>query len=125
MKNLIEMAASDGKFDDVEYSLLKDIAKRNNISESQLKEIRKNPTSVQFELPTDSRAKFHQFFDLVHMMSADKQIHEDELKLSHLFAVKFGYQREKAKELVESVRNNIANGQKPDEAMKRMEWLLN
>lgn len=33
MKNLIEMAAVDGNFDNVEMDLLKVIAKRNNISE--------------------------------------------------------------------------------------------
>jgi hypothetical protein len=43
MKNLIEMAAVDGNFLDIEYDLLKTIAKRNSISENQLKEIRQNP----------------------------------------------------------------------------------
>ncbi len=43
MKNLIEMAAVDGNFDNVEFDLLKKIAKKNSISESQLDDIRKNP----------------------------------------------------------------------------------
>lgn len=55
MKNLIEMAAVDGNFDAVEYDLLKSIAKRNNISESQLKEIKQNPEQVVFEVPKDSK----------------------------------------------------------------------
>jgi len=124
MKNLIEMAAADGNFDEVEYSLLKDIAKRNHISESQLKDIRKNPSNVQFELPDGKKERFHQFYDLVHMMSVDEQIHADELKLSHLFVSKFGYKRDRAKELVDSVRINIQNGQNYDETLKRVEWLI-
>jgi DNA-binding IscR family transcriptional regulator len=42
MKNLIEMATVAGNLEQVE---LKTIAKRNGISENQLKEIQKNPSS--------------------------------------------------------------------------------
>ena len=125
MKNLIEMAAADGNFEEVEFDLLKTIAKRNNISESQLKSIQDNPSTVQFEVPKDKREKFHQLYDLVHMMSVDKSIHSEEMKLCNLFAIRFGYSREKAKELIETVKSNIQNGQAHDETMKRVEWMLN
>ncbi|MGC4020884.1 MAG: hypothetical protein QM734_02555 [Cyclobacteriaceae bacterium] len=124
MKNLIEMAAVDGNFDNVEYDLLKTIAKKNNISESQLKSIRNNPGDVQFELPADSRERFHQFYDLVHMMSIDKQIHPEEMKLCDLFAVKFGYPKNKSHELIQSIRSNIQNGQTSDETLKRVQMFL-
>lgn len=125
MKNLIEMAAVDGNFDLVENDLLRKIAKRNNISESHLKEIHKNPEKVQFMLPQDKREKFHQFYDLVHMMSIDKTIHEEEMKLCNLFAIKFGYPREKSGEMIKSIQLNIQNSQSHDETFKRMEWMLN
>jgi uncharacterized tellurite resistance protein B-like protein len=125
MKNLIEMAAVDGNFDDIEYDLLKVIAKRNSISETQLKEIRQNPGGVKFEIPADQKTKFHQFYDLVHMMTVDKSIQDEELNLCNLFAVKFGYKREKIRELIDIIRSNIQNGQSHDETMKRVEWMLN
>lgn len=124
MKNLIEMAAVDGNFDDIEFDLLKQIAKRNNISESQLKAIKANPADIQFEIPADSREKFHQLYDLVHMMTVDNNVHDEELKLCNLFAVKFGYKRERVKELIETIRSNIKNKQGHDETMKRVEWML-
>lgn len=125
MKNLIEMAAVDGNFDLIENDLLKKIAKRNNISEGHLKEIHKNPHKVEFLLPADKKEKFHQFYDLVHMMSIDKTIHEEEMKLCNLFAIKFGYPREKSGEMIKSIQLNIQNDQSHDETFKRMEWLLN
>lgn len=125
MKNLIEMAAVDGNFDLVENDLLRKIAKRNNISESHLKEIHSSPEKVEFMLPQDKREKFHQFYDLVHMMSIDKTIHEEEMKLCNLFAVKFGYPRDKSGEMIKSIQLNIENSQSHDETYKRMEWLLN
>lgn len=85
MKNLIEMAAADGNLDSTEFDLLKSIAKRNNISESQLKKIRQSPDKVEFEVPADPKERFRQLFDLVYMMSIDKSVHEEEMKLSRLF----------------------------------------
>jgi len=124
MKNLIEMAAVDGNFDQVEYDLLKKIAKTNNISESQLKDIRNNPHGIKFELPTDKREKFHQFYDLVHMMSVDNSIHPEEMKLCGLYAVKFGYKRERTQELIDTIQSNIKHGQGHDETFKRIELLV-
>lgn len=124
MKNLIEMAAADGNFDDVEYELLKTIAKRNGISENKLKEIRKNPDHITFEVPKDTQEKFYQLYDLVHMMSIDNNIHDEEAKLSVLFAIKFGYPRIHVKELIDTIRLNIANKQSYDETMKRCKLLM-
>jgi uncharacterized tellurite resistance protein B-like protein len=124
MKNLIEMAAIDGNFDLVEYDLLKKIAKRNNISESQLKAIHDNPAKVNFQVPTEKREKFDQFYDLVHMMSIDNSVHQEEMKLCNLFAVKFGYSREKVNEIIKSIQSNIQNNQTHQETYKRIEWML-
>src|SRR5580704_10026542 len=125
MKNLIEMAAVDGNFDDVEYDLLKTIAKRNGISEGKLKEIRKNPDGITFEVPKDKNKKFHQLYDLVHMMTIDKAVHSEEAKLCNLFAIKFGYSRDNVKELIEAIKANIENGQNHEETMKRVTLMLN
>jgi uncharacterized tellurite resistance protein B-like protein len=124
MKNLIEMAAVDGNFDTVENDLLKKIAKRNNISEGHLRDIHKNPHTVEFVLPADKKEKFNQFYDLVHMMSVDNSIHDEEMKLCNLFAVKFGYPRERAGEMIKSIQSNINNEQTHEETFKRMEWML-
>jgi uncharacterized tellurite resistance protein B-like protein len=124
MKNLIEMAAVDGNFDQIEYDLLKKIAKKNDISESQLKSIRNNPDGVHFELPADKKERFHQFYDLVHMMSVDNSIHPEEMKLCDLYAVKFGYKREKSRELIDTIQSNIKFGQGPDETFKRVELII-
>lgn len=124
MKNLIEMAAVDGNFEAIEFDLLKTIAKRNGISESQLKDIRNNPTGIKFEIPTDSKEKFKQLFDLVHMMSVDNAIHDEEAKLCVLFAIKFGYPRMNVKELIDTVRSNIQHGQTTEETRKRVQMLI-
>ena|SRR5687767_4110719 len=125
MKNLIEMAAVDGNFDLVEHDLLRKIAKRNNISDGHLKEIHQNPEKVRFEIPADKLEKFHQFYDLVHMMSVDNTVHDEEMKLCNLFAIKFGYPRDRSGEVIKSIQSNIKNSQTHEETFKRVEWMLN
>lgn len=124
MKNLFEMATVDGQFHDSEKELLKQLAKKNGISESQLSEIQKHPEKVEFQVPQDSLQKFQQLYDLVNMMGVDNHIHANEQDLANLFAIKFGYKREIARELIDVIRQNIKNGSTAEEAMKRAQLMI-
>ncbi|HNP18999.1 MAG TPA: hypothetical protein PKL31_11230 [Fulvivirga sp.] len=124
MKNLIEIAAADGNFDQVEYDLLLKIAKRNGISASKLKAIKNDNSRIEFEVPIDQLEKFTQMYDLVHMMIIDNEIHSEEMKLCNLFAIKFGYQKSKVDELISTIKANIENKNSPKETMPRLKWLL-
>ena len=41
------------------------------------------------------------------MMSVDKTIHPEELRLCEIFAIKFGYRKEVVREMIELIRENI------------------
>lgn len=120
IKNLIEIAAADDTFAPEEQQLLSTIASRNGISEKQLRQIKTDPGKISFEVPQDSVEKFGQLYDLVHMMSIDKNVHTQEMKLCELFAIKFGYAKESVCELIESIHTNIEHHNGPAEAMKRI-----
>jgi uncharacterized tellurite resistance protein B-like protein len=120
IKDLIEIAACDGHFSEEEFQLLKKIARRNNITDRQLNEIRRAPDKVKLDPPQDERDRFHQLYDLVHMMVIDKKIHPEEVKLCDLFAVRFGYPSDSIKSMIEAIRLNIENGNDHNEAMKRV-----
>ena len=124
IKNLLEIAIVDGHFDATEQDLLSKLAKRHRVSKKQLEQIRANPHEVQFEVPTDEVVKFNQLYELVHMMVVDKYIDSEEVKLIGAFAKKFGYQEERADELVQALADNIQHGNSPADAKKRVEWLL-
>lgn len=118
IKNLIEIAAADGGLADEERRFLEYIAQRKNISLQELKDLQADTSAVTFEVPKSEREKFSQLYDLVHMMSVDKNIHSEELKLCELFAIKFGYRKEAVHELIEAIRQNIENWVGPDETLK-------
>ena len=124
IKNLLEVAAADGKFLEVEESLLFAIAKRNNITKNQIAEIRKSSPQVEFTMPKDDREKFLNLYELVHMMLIDKHIHEEEFRLCEAFAIKFGYRSDVTKEIINAIKSNIENENSPDETMKRISFFI-
>ena len=107
MRNLIEIAAADGNLGFEEQRLLEHAALRNNITPAQLKEIRDNPSGPRFVVPASNRDKFYQLYDLVHMMSVDKNVHSEEMRLCEIFALKFGYRKEIVREMIEMIERHI------------------
>ena len=118
MRNLIEIAAADGGFGIEEQRLLQYAALRNNISETQLKDIQATVSKIRFEVPRSEEVKFFQLYDLVHMMSVDKSIHTEELRLCEIFAIKFGYRKEVVREMIEMIRQNTEKWIGPKETMQ-------
>ncbi len=125
MKNLLELAYVDGHFDDSENLLLNRLAKKHNISEKQLEEIKRNPDAIKFEIPKKDKDRFEQLYDLVAMMLADEYIDTEEFKLCVIFAKKFGYKESSAHEIVDTIAGNLKHGQSSAETMKRVELLFN
>ena len=107
MRNLIEIAAADGNLGSEEQRLLEYAARRNGISELQLKEIQEDAAKIRFEAPKNEKDKFFQLYELVHMMSVDKNIDSEEQRLCEIFALKFGYRKEVVKDMIEMIRQNI------------------
>ena len=122
MRNLIEIAAADGILANEEQKLLEYAALRNNISAQELKDIQAGDiTKIRFQVPGNEEVKFNQLYDLVHMMTVDKNIHGEELRLCEIFAIKFGYRKEIVREMIEIIRQNIEKWIGPKETME-MVW---
>ena len=122
MKNLLEMAMVVSHFDDYEYQLLKKLAKKYKVSEKEFKKIQENPAEVKFVLPVDEKEKFELFYELIHMMTIDGKIYDEEVNLCIIFAKKFGYKNQQ--ELVYALTQNIKNGLPWEETRKRLDLLL-
>jgi len=118
MRNLIEIAAADGNLASEEQRLLEYAAQRNNISASQLKNIQDATSKIRFEVPVNEEEKFFQLYDLVQMMTVDKNIHGEELRLCEIFAIKFGYRKEIVREMIELIRDHIEKWIGPKETMQ-------
>jgi len=118
MRNLIEMAAADGGLGTEEQRLLEFAAIKNNISKEELKVIQQDASKIRFEVPGNEEEKFFQLYDLVHMMTVDKNIHSEEQRLCEIFAIKFGYRKEIVREMIELIRQSIETWTEPKETME-------
>lgn len=118
MRNLIEIAGADGNLGVEEQRLLQYAAQRNHITLAELKSIQQNSSKIRFEVPLSKAERFVQLYDLVHMMSVDKNIHPEELRLCEIFAIRFGYRKEVVREMIEMIRQSIEKWIGPEECMK-------
>ena len=125
MKNLLELAMADGHYDPEEDKFLHKLASKHGVAKKKIDEIRDDPNAVEFVIPETSKEKFQYLFELVNMMVIDNHVADEELHLCEIFAIKFGYDKSKAPELVSAIASNIRNGQPLKETKKRVSWLIN
>lgn len=124
IKNLIAIAMADGHLDLIEFNLLQKIAFRNNVSEKELRAIHENPDAVVFDLPETKLERLEQLFDLVHMMSVDKSIHPEEMRLCELFAAKLQIPRHRIEEAISHIQVAIGSGRNREEVVSQLSWML-
>jgi hypothetical protein len=110
IKNLIEVALSDGNIDEEEMVLLLNLAKSLDITQEEIYQIRINPGKVNFHPPYRARERFNQIYDLVCMMMVDGEINKNELKLCKDLALKLGYLPLIVDDFIYIITRNISDG---------------
>lgn len=124
VKNLIEVALSDGHYDKKEEQLLKDILKRNGWGAFYINKVKKKIDKIEFIMPESDNARFDQIYDLITMMMADGDIDDNELRVCNKYAVKLGFNAKLVEELVFSIRENVSVGHSIEETRKRIRYML-
>ena len=91
LKNLVMLAAADGRLTDSEMAVLVAVASRENITPEQFNEVIDNPDSVTITLPDDEDTKLAYLRDMVAMMMIDGELDEDEMAICKIYAMALGY----------------------------------
>ena len=124
IKNLLEVAMSDGHFDETEYDLLLKIAKRHKVGKPFIEKVRKIMDSVEFVMPKTDAERYDQIFDLITMVMADGAIDHNEIRVCNKYAEKLGFDKRVVEELVYSISSNISMGHTIEETKKRINFML-
>jgi len=124
LKNLWEVAMSDGHIDDTEVKLLYQIAKRHSVGKGRVNSVKKKIETIPFASPDNDRERFDQVYDLVMMMMADGDIDDNEMKVCNKYAEKLGFDKRIVDELVYSISSNITVGNDPEETKERIKYML-
>ena len=91
LKNLVMLAAADGRLTDSEMAVLIAVASRENITPEEFDKVIDDPDSVTITLPEDEDTKLAYLRDMVAMMMVDGELDEQELAICKLYAMALGY----------------------------------
>lgn len=109
IKNLLELAMADGQFDEIEAEYLLALAQRFNISEVQLQKIKDNLGGVEYVPPKTDLEKFEHLHHLIRMMMMDGEIHEKELEICKLLALRLGLKAEFVDDFIRVIGDDVRN----------------
>ncbi|MFW5700915.1 MAG: hypothetical protein ACOCWM_04420 [Cyclobacteriaceae bacterium] len=111
IKSLIDMAQCDGLVDEKEIILLNNMAEKFDLSQEDLKNIKKYHRKVNFVPPADLPEKIGLFYDIVQMMIIDGKIEEKEMQLCNKYAAMLEINPENINNLVKLIHAGITKGQ--------------
>jgi len=110
IKNLVALAASDGEIDKNELDLILRIGAQVGLTREELLRIIQRPQSISFRAPDSFRERIEQLYDMVLIMMIDGEIHENEVALCKLTAIRLGFKHQVIEKIVEDVIDMIAKG---------------
>lgn len=110
IRNLCFLAAADGELDDKELALILKIGARVGLSHDELNRIIKRPGSISFAAPDNFIDRLAQLYDMVLVMMIDSEIHENEVALCKLTAIRLGFKHQVIDSIVARVIEAIAEG---------------
>ena len=110
IKSLVALAASDGELDESELALIFKIGARVGLSRDELLRILQRPESVSFRAPSNFSERIEQLHDMVLVMMVDGEIHENEVALCKLVAMRLGFKHEIIDQMVHDIIEMLLKG---------------
>ncbi len=126
-KNLVVLAAIDGKIDEREKELLYHIGRHWGLRlgevSSVITEIFSKPEKIKFVPPKNTAERIEQLFDLIYMMLIDGVIDEREFDFCTVVSVKMGFPPSMVHRIVTDIIEKIKEGATKEEVKKVSEDL--
>lgn len=120
IRNLVALACADGSLDKNEMDLIFKIGVRAGLSPDELQRIFQRPDSIAFYPPDSYRERIEQLYDMVMVMMVDGDLHDNEIALCKLTAIKLGFNHQIIDKMVHDTVEMIAKGIAVDIALARL-----
>lgn len=121
IKNLVALAASDGEIDKNELDLIFKVGARVELSRDELLRIIQRPSSIDFKAPDNFRERIVQLYDMVLIMMIDGEIHDNEIALCKITAMRLGFKHQIIDKMVVDVIDMIIRGLALDIVLSNLE----
>lgn len=120
IRNLVALACADGSLDKNEMDLIFKIGVRAGLSPDELQRIFQRPDSIALYPPDSYRERIEQLYDMVMVMMVDGDLHDNEIALCKLTAIKLGFKHQIIDKMVHNTVEMIAKGIAVDIALARL-----
>jgi hypothetical protein len=124
IKQLLQVAMADGHLDAHELNNLMQTARRLDITEEEVQEIKNNLDKVPFSPPKGTKDTFRLLFDLVWMMMIDGHVLGNEMQVCQSLAMQMGFAPETITDLAGFIRQQVAKQTPPEEIYQKLEQML-
>ena len=94
LKNLVVLAAADGRIAKEELAAIAEVMSRDGLTNSDLERCIKHPESVKFVAPKSDEQRLRYLHDMVILMLCDGDINKNEVALCKITALALGYKHE-------------------------------
>jgi hypothetical protein len=124
IRNLIALACADGSLEKVELDLIFQIGIKSGLTQDELKRIFARPDSIGFHPPESYGERIEQLYDMVMVMMVNGELHQNEIALCKLTALKLGFKHIVIDKMVHDTIDLIARGIATDIALSRLLQLV-
>ncbi len=120
IRNLVILSVADGTLDKSEFDLIFNIGIEGGLTPDELQRILSRPHSIKFQPPDSFHERIEQLYDMVLVMMADGEIHENEVLFCKMIAVKLGFTHHIIEKMVQDTITLIAEGVATDIAISQL-----
>jgi len=99
--SLVNLASVDGEISEKEEAMLKQLARKLNITEDQYKEALENPTEFPVNAPSTNMERLERLYDILRVIFADNEMTPKEEALFKRYAVALGFSTKDSQEVID------------------------
>lgn len=118
--NLLALACADGELDESEVEVICNVAARIGLSKDEFDEIIDKPENIKFRVPKTTHERVVLLYDMVLVMMADGEIHENEVDGCCLMAERLEFNPDIIRVMVEETIKAIQRDEDLDRVVERL-----
>ena len=98
--SIVTLASADGAVNENELALLKRLARKLDVDNSEFNEILETPNRYPINPPNNKFERLERIYDLFKIVYSDHHMDENEEKLVNKYAIGLGFNSEDAKRII-------------------------
>lgn len=99
--SIVTLASADGAVNENELALLKRLARKLDVDNSEFEEILETPNRYPINPPNNKFERLERIYDLFKIVYADHHMDDNEEKLVNKYAIGLGFNSEDAKRIID------------------------